>query len=649
VLLVSTDPAHSLGDVLGVRIGPRVTRVGTPRGGLRAVELDADRALARWMAERRAVLRTVALRGTYLDAEDVDRFLQLSLPGVDELIGLVELHRLAGADAYDQVVVDTAPTGHTLRLLAMPETLVKIASVLDDMQAKHRYMAASLGGRYRADAADALIDALSGQGQELGKTLRDPRAAAFSWVLLPERLALEEAKDGIRALDEAGITVSEVVVNRVTPEHASRCAHCAETFRAEAGVLAAVRAAFPGRPIRHVPAEPTEPRGIAALRRVARGLTTGPSAGFARAILPGGRQGGARREARDDRRKGGRAPLRVDRGYSAAGDRAWLDIATPSDAKLFLVAGKGGVGKTSCAATIALGLAERRPGTRILVLSTDPAHSLADALGVPLGDQAKRIPGAPAALHARELDAERAFRPIRERYRRAVDRLFESLRRGSRFDVVFDRTVARDLIDLAPPGLDELIAVLSILDVLVPPKGGSPAYDVVVLDLAPTGHALRLLAMPEAALEWVRALLAVLLKYRQVIGLGDLAADLVETSRGLRTLGDLLRDPRCTRAIVVTRPAELPRLETARLLEGLRRLGIRVAAVVANAVTIATPACARCVSAARREAPELRALARMGHPLIVAPSEAPPPTGVAALRRWGGEWSCEPQGGGSAR
>lgn len=617
VLLVSTDPAHSLADVLGARVGARVRRVATPRGRLRAVELDADRALARWMGERRALLRTVALRGTYLDAEDVDRFLRLSLPGVDELIGLVELHRLAGADAYDQVVVDTAPTGHTLRLLAMPETLVKIASVLDDMQAKHRYISASLGGGYRADAADALIDALERQGQELAKTLRDPRVAAFSWVLLPERLALEEARDGVRALDQAGIAVSEIVVNRVTSRHAGRCAHCAEMVRAETGVLAAVRAAFPGRPIRHVPAEPTEPRGIVALRRVARSLAANP------ARRP--------RPRRPDRRPShGPAP-----GGKARVD-AWLRVVGPREARLLLVAGKGGVGKTSCAATIALALAERRPETRILLLSTDPAHSLADALAIPLGDQPRRVAG---GLHARELDTERAFRPIRERYRQSVDSLFDSLRRGSRFDVAFDRAVARDLIDLAPPGLDELIAVLSMLDVLTPPKGRPTRYDVVVLDLAPTGHALRLLAMPEAALEWVRALLAVLLKYREVIGLGDLAADLVGTSRGLRTLGELLRDSRRTRAIVVTRPAELPRLETARLLHGLRRLGIRLAALIVNAVHAPTPGCARCATAARGDARAIQTLARWRHPLIVAPAEAPPPTGVAALRRWGARWS----------
>src|SRR5437773_379433 len=115
--------------------GPAPRRVPTRAGRLEAVELDADRALARWLRVRRPTLRTIAERGTYLDDEDLERLLRLSFPGVDELMALVELARLATRGAWDLVVVDTAPTGHTLRLLAMPETLQRIAGVLDDLHA----------------------------------------------------------------------------------------------------------------------------------------------------------------------------------------------------------------------------------------------------------------------------------------------------------------------------------------------------------------------------------------------------------------------------------------------------------------------------------------------------------------------------------
>src|SRR6266545_450418 len=141
VLLVSTDPAHSLGDALDVDLGPEPVQIPTRRGRLLAAELDAESALGRWLGPRRADLETIAERGTWLDRDDVSRFLDLGLPGVDELAGLLELMRLVEASPGDEVVVDTAPTAPTLRLLAMPGELRRFARALDDLQARHRAVA----------------------------------------------------------------------------------------------------------------------------------------------------------------------------------------------------------------------------------------------------------------------------------------------------------------------------------------------------------------------------------------------------------------------------------------------------------------------------------------------------------------------------
>jgi len=664
VLLVSTDPAHSLGDALERRLSARPSRVPTRRGTLAAVELDADRALERWLAARRRPLRTIAARGTYLDEDDVDRLLALSLPGVDELIGLLELHRLAAAaprvavraarrstaeasrsasrgggsgeasgEMIYNIVVDTAPTGHTLRLLAMPDTLARIAGVLADMLAKHQFLGESLAGAHRRDAADALVAEIEGEARALNALLRDPARCRFTWVLVPEPLAVEEARDGVRALEEAGIAVDEIVVNRVTPA-AGRCDLCATRAAAESQVIARLPALFPGRRLSSVPALDREPRGAAGLRRAAVALATRPNH-RTKIISPiiSPLTSGARRL-----RLLGRPAART------AAAAAWLDALAPPGVRVLAFAGKGGVGKTSAAAAVALALAERRPDARILALSTDPAHSLGDALGLALGDDERLLPGVPG-LAARELDAEAAFRLRRERYRASVDEVFDALLGGSRFDIAYDRDVVRELIDLAPPGLDELFGVLSLVDAVLGRE--RKAYDVVVLDTAPTGHALRLFAMPDAALEWVHALLAILLKYRTVVGLGELASDLLEVARDLRELTSLLRDPARTRVVAVTRPAALPRLETARLLRGLRRLRIAVGAVVINAVTPEVTArhCQRCRRAAAIERREIAALAAAvrsaagrRYAMISAPVEAPPPGGVADLARWLRRW-----------
>ena len=662
VLLVSTDPAHSLGDALERRLSARPARIATRRGALAAVELDADRALERWLAARRRPLRTIAARGTYLDEDDVDRLLALSLPGVDELIGLVELHRLATATArvavraagrgaageasgemVRHVVVDTAPTGHTLRLLAMPETLARMAGVLADMLAKHQFLGESLAGAHRRDAADALVTEIEGQARALHELLRDPARCRFTWVLLPEPLALEEARDGIGALEEAGIAVDEIVVNRVTPA-GGRCALCTTRTAAEQKIIARLPALFPRRRVLLLPALDREPRGIAALRRVGAALarraprvaTTTRRASVMRTRLAS--DGGD--SITGSPRPPAAARTTAPRRPAARNTTAWLDELAPTGVRVLAFTGKGGVGKTSAAAAVALALAERRTDARVLALSTDPAHSLGDALGQALGDDERPVAGVPG-LFARELDAAAAFTARRERYRASVDEVFDALLRGSRFDVAYDRDVVRELIDLAPPGLDELFGVLSLVEAVLGRE--RRAYDVVVLDTAPTGHALRLLAMPDAALEWVHALLAILLKYRAVVGLGELASDLLDVARDLRELAALLRDPARTRVVVVARPAALPRLETARLVRGLRRLGIAVGALLVNTVT--PPGCERCRRAAAVEAREIAALeaavrsaAGRRYAMISAPIEAPPPYGVASLGRWLRRW-----------
>ncbi|HEV2855546.1 MAG TPA: ArsA family ATPase [Thermoanaerobaculia bacterium] len=299
--------------------------------------------------------------------------------------------------------------------------------------------------------------------------------------------------------------------------------------------------------------------------------------------------------------------------YARAG--AWLEDIAPDNLRLLFLGGKGGVGKTTCAAAIALALAEHHPKARILLLSTDPAHSIADVLEIPLGDDERPVLGAPQNLRARELDATRAFDAWRERHAGKVGEAMGA----------FTSEGVGDLLDLTPPGLDELIALSTLLDTVIDPTvGGERPYDLVVVDTAPTGHALRLLEMPDLALSWDHYLLSLLLKYREAVGLGDLAAELVQLSRSLKRLDALLRDPDRTRFVAVTRAAELPRRETVRLLESLEKLSIAVPAVIVNAV------------APDGEKPPRERFGRCD--IIEAPAAFPPPRGVRRLAEWVRTW-----------
>lgn len=638
MLVVSTDPAHSLADALDVKVGARSVRVPIARGELHAVQLDADRALVRWLREREDAFKTIAERGTYLDDEDVDRLFSLSLPGVDELVGLLELARLSRERDYDHVVVDTAPTGHTLRLLEMPETLRRFAQVLDDMHAKHRFLASSLGGAWRGDFADETIASVERDAADLRALLGDPTRSSFTWVTLPEALSIAESEDGIRAIEALGVAVPTVVVNRLWPRPDRACPLCTPRADREARCVARVAELFATKQLLVVPAAVRESRGIDELRALAFEVRPLERPGDADTRGTEGEwaadRGGEARAAKKGR-------VRHPRAREG---RALASLGLPDEVRLVLVGGKGGVGKTSVSSAVAVAMAERQPKKRFLLLSTDPAHSLGDALDAKLGDGAVKVPGAPANLVARELDATTAFEEEKRRYRASVDELFDSIFRG-KMDASFDRQVLEDLLDLAPPGLDELFAILSIVDALLPDARVSARrharFDVVVVDTAPTGHTLRLLELPAAALEWVHAIMSVILKYRRVVGLGELASDLTALAKRLRGLIALLGDRERTAFVAVTRAAALPRLETARLVAALKGLHVPLASVIVNAVT--EPRCARCRAAASVEAPEIArvdALAKRARANVIhAPAVHPPPHGPAELRAWCASWA----------
>jgi arsenite-transporting ATPase len=616
VLIVSTDPAHSLGDALGVKLSSTPRQI---RPSLDAVELDAPRAFARWLEAHRRPLGEILEHGTWLDREDVDALLGLSIPGVDELMGILEIHRLAhgqGAGSHDLIVVDTAPTGHTLRLLSAPETVTAVADLLGELQQEHRLIREQLARVGRPEAADRLIAALAAQAREVAARLRDRDQTAFVWVALPEELSVEETGDGIAALGRAGITVSEIIVNRVLPG-GGRCPVCDRRRVDERLATAAIRRRFGrSRVVRVVAAVTREPRGVKALTSLAP----------ARDQASGARNRGPGLRAQPPAIMSRKPPGPSSQSLTGDAMEPFLG------ASLLFFGGKGGVGKTTVAAAVAAQLAGADRRRRVLLLSTDPAHSLGDVFRAGVGDTAVTIPGAPPNLLVRELDAAHALADRRAQFEGALDEIASAAGIGGGAAIG-----ATELMNLAPPGIDELFGVLSVVD-------ARADYDVIVVDTAPTGHALRLLEMPEAAREWVQVLLRVLLKYRSLVRPGQLAAELVEVSRSIRDLIALLRDAKTTRFIVVTRAADLPRRETERLLVRLRRLHLSAPALVVNARTLAPGRCAWCGAVAAAERRELAALRRVcGRrcAIIQTPLSAPPPRGVKALDLWGRTWMSE--------
>jgi arsenite/tail-anchored protein-transporting ATPase len=608
------------------------------RRALYAAEVDASRALDRWLARRRSVLERVALRGTWFDEEDITRLLRLSLPGIDEIAALLELARLGQSGRYDLIVVDTAPTGHTLRMLEMPDTLSAVAGLFDRMQAKHRVMVQALRGSWKPESDDLVIEAMANDARGLAALLRDRARVEMTWVSLAEPMAVEETVDAWEALASLGVPLTDVIVNRLTPPPPERCVWCGARRAFEAVAIAELRRRLRAGPafpvVRTLLSRDAEPTGVRALASIGSELAAEFTAGTFLRKVP------AVKGRRPQLSAAISAVIALDGVQVTAGSRpkpvkkvpAVIPRKVPAPV-LVMFGGKGGVGKTTCAAAAGIVAATERPERRVLLISTDPAHSLADALGVRLDDTPRRLPRAPRNLLARELDAAAGFARVRDRYRTAIDALFDRFSRNSALDAGQDRRVMRDLIDLAPPGIDELAAVIEVIDAL-----DSGSTDLVILDTAPSGHALRLLEMPAMVQEWVRALMAILLKYQPVVGVGELGAILVNLSRGLGRLRAVLTDAQKTHFVIVTRAAALPRAESVRLLKRLTRLRIHVPTIIVNAVGAGT--CSRCRIYRRREALEMARLhkdlgsASQRPDVVEAPGWMPPPQGREALARW---------------
>ena len=579
-LLLSTDPAGTLGDALGVALGADPTYIDVPaargrrsRGSLEAFQLDASAERRRFLDGWRETIVTIIDRGTYLDLDDITGLVDAAMPGADEIFAVLRLGELERSTVYDRIIVDTAPTGHTLRLLDLPRTFAATIDLLEAMQAKHRFMVRSLTRAYRPDTADTFLEQLRRQTASLIDALRDPARAAALLVTRSEALVVAETERYAAELASNGIRVAAIVVNAASGDSV-----------AAVGVDA---------PRYLVPLLNEPPIGAARLLRWTDALTDRSST----------------------RPKGPRTKRRARRATSAREEPTSRRAETLLFPAITIVGGKGGVGKTTAACALAIAAAASTPD--VLLISTDPAPSIGDALERQIGDRETPVRGV-RGLVARQMDATIAFHEFQRGYQDRIDAVFDGLVRHG-VDARHDREILRELFALAPPGIDELYALASLGETL-----DERRFARVIVDPAPTGHLLRLLQMPPLALDWSHRLMRLMLKYRDVGGLGDSAQDVLAFARRTRRVGEILRDPRSAGMVIVALDEPLVRGETARLVSAARAEGMAVGAVLWNRWS-------------GRELPEPLPV----EPPVaqfVAPAAAPPPVGATALRAWAGQW-----------
>ena len=628
ILLFSTDPAHSLSDSLDVKIGNRLVEVKQHRGArLFGYEMDASLALERFRAEHGKVLAEIAERGTLLDEDDIKELLSLSLPGMDEVMSLFELSELDREGAYAHIVVDTAPSGHTSRLLRLPEVFDRMVKALDLMGDKHRYIVAHFARRRPvADEVDVFLQDLRRRIEAVRKLLHDSEQTSFTLVTIPEAMAVRETERYLTLLSEQGVPVRDLIVNRVEQEHGA-CAYCHARVRSQRPWLKEIARSFGELEICYVPLMPKEVRGLDDLKKIGKLIW----------------------EEESIHEKRGQAPLpdlfslKAPKTIKAPKTRTSQEEGLApafslTSHKIVIFGGKGGVGKTTAAAAFALALAQANPEQKILVFSTDPAHSLSDSFDEEIG---------PANLDRMEIDPGKWFEELKKRYRTWTDELFASLSGGSRMEIKFDREAMRELVELTPPGIDEIAALGTISDLL-----DLEQYQTLVLDTAPTGHLIRFLELPQVALSWIRTFIKLLLKYKDVMRANQVAEELVAMSKSIKKVIALLTDPERCEFVGVAIPERMSLEETVDLAKSLEKLKVPMSKLLINGV-VPVNDCKFCQSRRKMQEQVMKEFQtkfrRRAVEIFVAPQQPHEIHGTKALQRHFQVWERYSRSGAAAQ
>lgn len=277
-LLVSTDPAHSTGDILEADLGPEPREV---LANLWAMEIDPAREADLYIQDVKArIAETTPPRLV----SEVERQIDIArvTPGAEEAALFERFTRLMeeAGERFDRILFDTAPLGHTLRLLSLPE---QMASWMSGLIGRRRKVNA-MGRMWRRVAGSGAGDANEGDDPVLTaledrrarferarETVSDPDRVAFVFVTIPERLPILETQKAVEALDRYGIPIGAVYVNRVLPESGDG-GFLERRRERESEYLDLIDAAFGTRSVHRIPLLETDIHGLDALRRVVAAL-----------------------------------------------------------------------------------------------------------------------------------------------------------------------------------------------------------------------------------------------------------------------------------------------------------------------------------------------------------------------------------------
>jgi arsenite/tail-anchored protein-transporting ATPase len=547
ILLLSTDPAHSLGDVLQVPVAHEPNPLAD-LPNLSVSALDAQVLLQAFKAQYGAVLEQLVERGSFVQGEDLSPVWDLRFPGLDELMSILEIQRLLRERIVDRVVVDMAPSGHTLNLFGLMDFLDNLIAALDLFQEKHRVMSQTFAGRYVPDDADAFLVEMKADLASGRQLLQDWRHTACLVVAIAEPMSYLETQRLLSALEKLQIPVGGIFVNRLAL--AAGQVGQAESRRFEQDQLLQQFLELADRkPAFMIPQQVEEPVGCAALDALVAQI--------------------APVEKCDRPSLNSIKPVQLPQKLSPS-----LSDFLAEGRHLIIVGGKGGVGKTTVAAAIAQAMSQQHPERRVRVVSIDPAHSLGDAFGLSLMHEPTQLS---ANLSAQEVDADRVLDQFREDYLWELAEMMSGDTGDDALQIAYGPQAWRQIVTQALPGIDEILSLITVMELLE-----QNAQDLIVLDTAPTGHLLRFLEMPTALGDWLAWIFKLWIKYQAVVGRVEFMGRLRSLRQRVMQAQKNLKDANYTEFVGVIQSGRAIVAEAERLTQTLSEMGVNQRYVVHN-------------------------------------------------------------------
>ncbi|MEW6527428.1 MAG: TRC40/GET3/ArsA family transport-energizing ATPase [Spirochaetota bacterium] len=430
-LIISTDPASNLADIFERPIGHGIVDIAH---NLYAMEIDPDAATEDYKEKVIGPMRGIL-------PEDVMKVMeeQFRSACTVEIAAFDRFTDFLTNDEYDVIVFDTAPTGHTIRLLELP---------ID--WSKHIEESSKGGG----NTCLGPVSSIQGSKEKYDNAIRAMRDAArtrFYLVMKPEKTSLAEAMRAHDELSKLKILNYEIIINGIIPEDALNGKY-GKMIEAQRQHIHSISEAFP-YPLRKVYLQGAEVKGLENIRAFSKIVYDG-----------GGRLNTVFHE--------------VNQFEHFATSAALRDIITRKlDHRVIIVTGKGGVGKTVTACAMASRLAKE--GNRTLLVTTDPAAHIGYVLDEKIGDTVTPMKGVPG-LYAARIDQKKSV----ETYKAKI--IADSEKAGYSDDMILALKE-----ELESPCTEEM-AVFEEFSRLI----SSGDFEYIVFDTAPTGHTLRLLELP---------------------------------------------------------------------------------------------------------------------------------------------------------